>query len=131
LAGFSNLAKDALFVERFSAATWKRDVEAERCGGRCFRLLLTSLLRALLTVEHVCARDFVLAGTHERELDLILDVFDVKGARCRRTAKKRGNDLRGEIFDNVAAAVGGSSAAAFDSNEGLGDGDGDFRGIKR
>ena len=59
------------------------------CAATASRLrfaLLRALLRALLAIQHVGARDFVLAGAHQRELDLVLDFFDMERAAARLPA---------------------------------------------
>ena len=68
-----------------------RGVVALACAAA---LLLRALLRALLAVEHVGARDFVLAGAHQRELDLVLDVLDVERAALGLAAHQRADHVR-------------------------------------
>jgi hypothetical protein len=51
--------------------------------------LARALLRALLAIEHVGARDFVLAAAHQRQLDLVLDFLDVDGAAFRLALDER------------------------------------------
>ena len=60
---------------------------AAAAGAAC--RVAAALLRALLAVQHVGARDVVLAGAHQRQFDLVLDVFDVEGAAVRLAAHQR------------------------------------------
>ncbi len=72
----------------------------------------------------------MLAGAHEGELDLILNVFDVQGAGVVGAAAEGLDDLRGEGFDRVVDAAGGGGSGAFDGDEGLGDGDRDLARVE-
>ena len=47
-------------------------------GGQ--RQLGSALLRLLLSVDNVVPRDLVLAGTHQCEFDLVLNILHVNGA---------------------------------------------------
>ena len=58
---------------------------AATAGGRA---LLGALLRAPLAVEHVGARDLVVAAAHQAELDLVLHVLDVERAAARTRAQQ-------------------------------------------
>ena len=67
----------------------------DRQGVRRLRLLgalCGTLLGALLAVQHIGAGHVVFARTHERELDLILDIFDVEGAAGGLVADEGGGD---------------------------------------
>ena len=57
-----------------------------------FLLFWRAFLRALLAIEHVRARDFVLAAAHQRELDLVLDFLDVDRAALGLAPHQRGDD---------------------------------------
>ncbi len=85
-----------------------------------------ALLGALVTVDHVVAGDFLLAGTHQGQLDLVLDFFDVDGATRWHATLERGSDLLGQARDGVVDARRGSGGAAFNCEERLGDGHGDL-----
>ena len=67
-------------------------------------LLLRALLRAALAIEHVGARDFVLAAAHQRELDLVLDLLDVDRAAFGLALHQRGDDGVGELGHLLAHA---------------------------
>ena len=54
--------------------------------GASLLALLGALLRAALAVQHIGARDLVVAAAHQAELDLVLHVFDVEGAAARARA---------------------------------------------
>ena len=66
------------------------DIDDGMRGDRpnlCFALL-QAFLRALLAIQHIRARYFVLARTHQRELHLVLDVFYMEGPAGRLGAVK-------------------------------------------
>ena len=60
------------------------------------RLLLGAQPCPLLAVEHVGARDIVLARAHQGELHLILDILDVQRAPAGLAPHQRGDHLLGE-----------------------------------
>ena len=60
--------------------------------GGCGLALRGTLLRAPLAVEHVGARDLVVAAAHQAELDLVLHVLDVERAAARARAQQRAHD---------------------------------------
>jgi len=55
--------------------------------GHAGGFLRGAFLRALFAVQHVGTRDFVLARAHQRQFDLVLDVFDVEGAAVGRATQ--------------------------------------------
>ena len=66
--------------------------------------LLRALLRTLLAIEHVGARDLMLARAHQREFDLILNVFDMERSAIGLTAHQRGDDRLCQSGDEFANA---------------------------
>jgi hypothetical protein len=94
--------------------------------GRFGRGVRRTLLGTRITVDHVVAGDFLLAGTHQGQFDLVLDFFDVDGAaRWHATLEGRG-DLFGQAGHGVMDSRRGGGGAALNCEERLGDGDGDF-----
>ena len=77
-------------------------------------------------VDHVVAGDFLLAGAHQGQFDLVLNLFDVDGAAGRHAALEGGGDLLGQARNGIVDARRGGGGAAFYCEEGLGDGDGDL-----
>ena len=89
-------AVSALEIERLAHAVLD-DVQRRVLGGRRLLLLfLRAFLRALFAIQHVGARDFVLAAAHQRELDLVLDFLDVDRAAVGLALHQRGDDGVGE-----------------------------------
>ena len=117
---------EALEVERLPDAVLG-DVD-DVLGGLALVLALgvRALLRALLAIEHVRARDFVLAAAHERQLDLVLDFLDVDGAAFGLALDERDNDGVGEVGDLLAHARRSGALAAVHGEERLGHRDGDL-----
>ena len=93
--------------------------------------LLGALLRAPLAVEHVGARDLVVAAAHQAELDLILDVLDVERAAARTRAQQAANDRLGQAVDGLAHARRGRALRAVDGEERLHQRDRDLVGLER
>ncbi len=91
-----------------------------------FRGTNGTLLGARITVDDVVASHFLLAGTHQRQFDLILDFFDVDGAARRHAPFERGADLFGQACNGVVDARRGGSVAALNCKKRLGDGNGDL-----
>jgi len=126
LAGFLDEGGEALEVEWLRHAVVDDD-DLDCLGfAALLRFLVRALLRAPLAVKHVGARDFVLAATHEHELDLVLDFLDVDRAAFRLALHQRGDDGVGELHDLVAHARARRTVAAVDGEKRLGHGDGDL-----
>jgi len=113
-------------VERLGAAVFEADVDLGLSGGSVFG----TFVGALFAVEDVGAGDLLFAAAHEGELDLVLNVFDVDGARVAGAAAECLHDGLREGFDGLADAAGGGGFGAFDGDEGFGDGDGDLAGVE-
>ena len=84
------------------------------------RLLLGAQPGALLAVEHVGARDIVLARAHQGELHLVLDVLDVQRAAAGLAPHQRGDHLLGEPGHLLAHARRGRALAAVHGQKRLG-----------
>ncbi len=94
-------------------------------------LRLGALLGTLLAIKHIGSRHVVFAGAHQRQLDLILDVFDMYRAALRLTAHQRVHHVGGELLHHFAYTGGTGGLAAVDSDERLGYGDGDLGRLER
>ena len=98
LARFLDERGQALEVERLPDTPFSMTLIVVLAGlPRFLRLCVRALLRALLAVEHVGARDFVLAAAHQRELDLVLDLLDVDRAAFGLALHQRRDDGVGEL----------------------------------
>ncbi len=74
----------------------------------------------------------MLAGAHEGELDLVLDVFDVQSAGAVGGATTQGlDDVVGEGLDGFMDAARRGGAGAFDRDKGFGERAGDLGRVKR
>ena len=88
LAGRGEQRLQAGEVERHAHAAVDARCSCGSAGTR--RLALArALLRTALAVEHVGARDLVMAAAHQAELDLVLHVLDVEGAAARPRTQQR------------------------------------------
>ena len=91
-----------------------------RRGLRLRFALFGAFLRALLAIQHVSARRFVLAGAHQREFDLILDVLDVERAAIGLTPHECADHGLGQFDNEFAHARRRRTLATVNGNEGLG-----------
>ena len=98
----------------------------QRNVGGTGGFLCGTLLRALFAVQHVGARDFVLARAHQRQFDLVLDVLDVEGAAVGGAPQQGGGHLAGDGLDQLADARRRRGLSALHRDEGLGHGNGDL-----
>lgn len=73
----------------------------------------------------------MLAEAHQRQFDLVLDVFDVDRAAFGLAAHQRIDHLFGQLGHLVADAGGGGTLLANHGQEGLGHRDGDFDRLER
>jgi hypothetical protein len=106
------------------------DAQAQRTVRR-FHRVMAAFLGALLAIQHVGARDVVLAAAHQREFDLILNVFNMEGAAVRAAAQQRADHALRELLDQFAHASRGRALTTVDGQECLGHGDGDLRRLER
>jgi hypothetical protein len=129
--GLVEQAGQACDIQRAGAAVGERHGERVRgLGRRACRRALGTLAGAGLAVEDVVARDLVLAGPHQGQLDLILDVLDMDGAAAGQPPREGRGDLLGELAHPVVDATGGRRRAAFHGEERLGHGDHDLVGVE-
>ncbi len=103
---------------------------SRRTGDLRVSFFCRPLAGASLAIEHVIACHLVLAGAHQREFDLILDVFDMQGAAAGQMPQQGLLDLTGQTGNRVAHARTGGRLAAFNSQKRLGHGDGNFSRIE-
>ena len=99
-------------------------------GGFGLRLART-LLRASLAVEHISASDFVVATAHQSELDLVLDVLDMKRAAARPRAHQCPYDGLSETVDHLAHAGRSRSLGSMNRKKRLHHRDGNLVRSKR
>ena len=125
---FAGLADDGL-----QAAHVQRLHTAVGLGHADARVRLGHVVGAVLAlgglgfaVDHVVAGDFLLAGAHQGQFDLVLDLFDVDGAAGRHAALEGGGDLLGQARDGLMDTRRSSGGTAFNCEERLGDGHGDL-----
>ena len=132
LAGLADERLETRHVKRRLAAVGQRDVDDVLFLGRLAAgsTLLGTLVGLLLAVEDIGTRDLVLAGTHEREFDLVLDVLDVDGSAVGHAAGQGVDDLVRQVPDGLVDAWRGGGAATLDGQEGLGQGDCDLAGVE-
>ncbi|MCY1304697.1 hypothetical protein D9M70_544600 [compost metagenome] len=72
----------------------------------------------------------MLARAHQRQFDLVLDVFNMEGAAAGAVADQGVDDLGGQRFHQFAHAGGRGALAAIHGQECLGHGDGDLVGFE-
>ena len=94
--------------------------------GWGFSLTLFTLTGMLVTVEHVTTGDLLLAGAHQGQFDLILNLFDVQGAAGRQATLEDGADGVGHLVYCLANARGGGGLITFYGEKRLGHGNADF-----
>ena len=129
LAGRGDEDLELRVVERLLRSSHHHvDARLARIGG--FLDALGALARTLLAIEHVAARHLVLAGTHHRELDLVLHVLDVERAAGRVAAHERLDHGLRELRHLLAHAGARGGGVAGDGEEGLGHGDRDLVGLE-
>ncbi len=126
-AGFADDGLQAAHVQRLGAAVGLGDADARvRLGDFAGGAGGLALVGAGFAVDHVVAGDFLLAGAHQGQFDLVLDFFDVDGAAGGHAALEGRGDLLGQARDGFMDARRGGSGAAFHGEERLGDGYGDL-----
>ncbi len=128
-AGFFHQGAQTLHIEGLYAAVGQGDVDHVLLFTG-FSACLFALLGAGFAVEHVVAGHLVLAGAHQGQFHLILDIFYVYGAAVRVAAHQGVGHLFGDVAHHIVYPGGCRRVAAFNGEEGLGDGDGDLVGIE-
>jgi hypothetical protein len=107
------------------------DARLERCRRSLLHFALTrAFLGAFFAIQHVGARRVMFAAAHQCQFDLILDVFDMKGAARGLTAHQRVHHVVGKLRHLLAHARGGGPLATIDRDKRFGHGHGDFWRLK-
>ena len=102
LGGFFHPLLQCRQVQRLALAIAACHVQ----GGVVVALLLLAQGGVLFTVDHIVTGDLVLAGAHQRQLNLILDFLDVQGAARGQAAAERVDHHVGELLHPVAHPAG-------------------------
>ena len=122
--GFVDDGAQARGVERRYAAVVELDGKLD--NFLVFRpvVRMRNMLRArggaFFAIEHIGARNFLLAVTHQRQFYLVLDVFDVKGAAIGLTSCQGRNHEVGQLLDGFMYPRRSRGLATFDRKERLG-----------
>ena len=126
-ARFGDDGVQATHVQRRKAAIGAGDADRRVSVDRFFgRGVGGAFFRTTVTVDHVVASHFLLAGTHQGQFDLVLDFFDVDGAARRHATLEGRGDLFGQAGHGVVDSRRSGSGAAFNCEKRFGDGDGDL-----
>jgi len=101
-------------------------------GGLVFLLgqLKGARLGTLLAVKHVSAGYLVLARAHQRQLDLVLDVFNMEGAAAGLAPRQSGDHSFGQPGNQFANARRGRTLTAFNRQKRLGHGNRDLARVE-
>ncbi len=77
LTGGGNLLLELHFIQRFGSAVLQSDMKPglRECGLLIFAF--AALLRSFFAIENIGARHLVFAAAHQRQFNLILNVFNV------------------------------------------------------
>ncbi len=123
-AGFFNNEFQPADIQRCAAAVSQCNANAG--VGLFLGLGLFALFGAGGAVNHVVAGDLVFAAAHQGQFNLVLNVFNMDGAAGGHAAFEGGADLIGELGNRFVNTRRGSGGAAFNSQKGFGNGDGNF-----
>ena len=125
-AGSGNQRAHLFHVQHAALAVFHH-VQLRRARRRGARgLLLRTLFHALGPVQHIGARNVMLARTHQRQFDLVLHILDMEGAAGRLPPQKGGDDIVGQLFDQFAHPRRCRALPAIHREEGLGHCDGNL-----
>lgn len=130
-AGFLDDCGQTTFIQRDELAILGPDVQRWRCVFRCTPPLSQAFTRTLLAIKHIGAGNLVMFAAHQRQFDLILDVFDVESPPAIGSPRQAGDDLLGKLLYDVVDAARGGGAVSLNGEECLGERDGDLRGVER
>ena len=83
-----------------------------------------------LAVEHVGPRHVMLAGAHQGQFDLVLDILDMHRAAVGQATGQRADNRLRQMRDDIAHPRRNRALATFDGQEGLGQRDCDLVGIE-
>ncbi|MNQ38684.1 hypothetical protein D3C85_522750 [compost metagenome] len=125
-AGFADDGVEAAHVQRRQCAVEVGDAQGRVRLGDVASAGVLALGGLGFAVDHVVAGDFLLAGAHQGQFDLVLDFLDVDGAAGRHATLEGGADLFGQARDGFMDTRRGGGGAAFYGEKRLGDGDGDL-----
>ncbi|MNJ28584.1 hypothetical protein D3C77_231250 [compost metagenome] len=127
-AGLGDDGVQAVHVQWREAAVGQGDANARvrLHGGVVGAAAGGTFLGALVAVDDVVAGNFLLAGTHQGQFDLVLDLFDVDGAARWHATLEGSGDLFGQACNGVVDTRRRGSGAAFNCKERLGDSHGDL-----
>ena len=93
-------------------------------------LLRRAFAGAALAVKHIGACDFVVAAAHQAQFNLVLHVFDVKGAAARARAHQGAHHRLGQAVDGFAHAGRSGTLRAMYRQKGFHQRDRDLGGLK-
>ena len=99
--------------------------------GRLRSGFLRAFAGAVLAIEHVGPRDFVILATHQREFDLILDILDMERAALASATAQRRHHIGGQLLDALMHAPRCSRRVSFHGEKRLRHGDRDLPRIER
>ena len=85
-------------------------------------LLLLPHARALGAVDHVATRNLVLAGAHQGQFNLILNIFYMNSAAGRHASSEDVGDLRAQLCYRFVNSGRGGGVATLNCQVSLGDG---------
>ena len=119
-AGFVDERPHTVGVQRMPRAIFADHLYLGHRFG-CPRLgrLLLAQPRVLFAIQHVAARNLVLAAAHERKFDLILYVLDVDGSARREPSSEYAGDDSGEVRYAFADSRRCRRGAAFGGEKSL------------
>ena len=128
-AGRLQEAHEPLRIQRLADAGLG---DVDRIDGRLLLgdLLLRARAGPILAVQHIGAGNVVLARTHQRELHLVLDVFNMEGAAGGLAPHQRTDHRVCQSCNELAHAGRTGALAAVDGQERLGQRDGDLGGFE-
>ena len=104
-------------------------MQSGRTWCRLF-LLRCALARAALTVEHIGACDLMMAAAHQAQFDLVLHVFNVKGAAAGARAHQGAHHRLGQTVDGFAHAGRSRTLGAVYRQKGFHQRDRDLGGLE-
>ena len=127
-AGSANQVLKASHVQRSLAAVFHGDrhVHLVGGGGEVVAVFGGAFGGLLFAVQHIVTGHFLLAVAHQGQFYLVLNFLDVDGATGGHAALEGGGDLFGQACHGFMDAGRCSGGAAFDSEKGLADGDGNL-----
>ena len=119
-------------IERNLRAVRQRHLQhrSGRWLGRFGGLLLGALPGPLVAIQHIGARHLVVLAAHQRQFDLVLHVFDVKGAAFADPARQRADDFSRQLLHDLVHPAGGRRGVPLDREKRLGHRDRNLAGVE-